>query len=748
MPRKRKIKIAEDLKEPDYIPMKSQDVRQTVEVPVKQIDRKSLQKIEKPGRKIPKKSGKLVKGEYILIITEKPQAAQKIADALGKNNKVSNKDRTSYYELQRGGKKIVVAAAVGHLLGLEQEKGQKGWPIFKLEWKPSYSKKKAEFTKKYYNLLAKLCKQASEFIIATDYDVEGEVIGLNIVRFICKKDDAKRMKFSSLTKQEIENAYDSASPTLNWGQAIAGETRHYLDWLYGINLSRALMGAIKTTGSFRIMSIGRVQGPALHLIVDRELKIKSFKPEPYWQPFITITPGKVELKYEKDITKKSELDKFKKLKGKKGIAETKTTEQHISPPAPFNLTNLQTEAYKFFGLNPSKTLQIAQALYLAGLISYPRTSSQKIPETIFPKKILERLSKHFDTKLCTRDRPVEGKKSDPAHPSIYPTGEFKGLAGDEKKIYELIVRRFLAVFCEDAIVENKRITCVVEDLKFSTRGQIIKKKAWMEVYNAKLKETKLPDVNGEVKVDKVRIEEKETQPPKRFTQASLITELEKRNLGTKATRASIIETLYNRQYVKEQSIQATPLGIELIESLKKNVPIIIDEKLTRHFEKEMESITTAKKNLKDKQKEILGEVEKSITKLSEDFKKKEKKIGKDLLKATTHLINDLKKENTLCPCPVCKKGSLAITYSRKTKRNFIACNAYPDCKTTFSLPPGGMIKKTDKNCEKCGFPLLMRLMKGRRPWIFCFNPDCETNKEWQKKREEYAKNNKKEDLNK
>ena len=131
-------------------------------------------------------------------------------------------------------------------------------------------KKSGAFTKTYYNLLKKLARKASDFIIATDYDVEGEVIGWNVLRFICNQKTSKRMKYSTLTKNELEESYDNLMSEPNWGQAYAGETRHILDWLYGINLSRALMSAIKTTGSFKLLSIGRVQGPALKIIVERE----------------------------------------------------------------------------------------------------------------------------------------------------------------------------------------------------------------------------------------------------------------------------------------------------------------------------------------------------------------------------------------------------------------------------------------------------------------------------------------------
>ena len=410
------------------------------------------------------------------------------------------------------------------------------------------------------------------------------------------------------------------------------------------------------------------------------------------------------------------------------------------------MTNLQTEAYKFHGITPSNTLRAAQSLYLSGLISYPRTSSQKLPTEIGYEKILKELSKKYGIEeLITKKKPIEGPKTDPAHPSIYPTGTLGILSGDEEKIFNLIVRRFLALFCDDAIIDKKRITAEVDKLIFSTNGSQIRKKGWMGIYPSKLKENEVPDMEGEVKIIDQKTEEKETQPPKRFSQASIISELEKRNLGTKATRSSILETLYDRGYVKEKSIEATSLGISLINTLEKYSPIIIDKKLTRNFEKEMESITEAKKDFKEKEDKIIDKAKKTITEISKDFEKNENKIGQELLNANDELIAQQKIENILVQCPKCQKGDLAITYSKKTRRNFIACNAYPECKNTYSLPPNGVIKKAEKICEQCSFPLMMRLAKGKKPWIFCFNNECPTNKErieeYEKKKAEEAENN-------
>ncbi len=747
------LKYTIEKQEKEDIVNKEEITKKAVEKKYTKPNRKSLETVEKI-RKYNKSSKKrktriLKKKKYIppkinfkdkgyeLIITEKPQAASKIASALGEpTQKLFNK--VPYYEINRQGKKIVIACAVGHLFTLNQNVSGSNIPIFDIGWVPNYFARKKDFTKRYYDTLLKLAKNAGSLTVATDYDIEGEVIGLNVVRFICNQKDASRMKFSTLTTQELNKAYDKKLPNLSWNQAIAGETRHYLDWFYGINLSRALMSAIRTTGSFRIMSIGRVQGPSLNLIVKKEREIQQFKSKPYWQVFITVkNTHKVELKHNKDIFDKSELTKFKNLKGKTAQAETKKIQQIFPPNPPFNLTTLQTEAYKFYGITPSRTLQAAQSLYLAGLISYPRTSSQKLPKEIGYKEILDKLKIRYKvSKLIIKDKPVEGKKSDPAHPSIYPTGNTQILSGNDEKIYDLIVKRFLSLFCDNAIVDNKTIKAKVDNLIFSLRGSSIRKKAWMEIYPTKLKENKILDLNGEVNIISMRTEEKETQPPKRYSPASIISELEKRNLGTKATRAAILERLYDRGYIKNKRIEATPFGMSLILTLEKYSPIIIDENLTRTFEQKMNSIIEAKKNHLEKEKKIIDSAKKTITKIAKQFEKNERDIGKELLTANIEQREQEKIENKLCICPVCKKGHLAITYSKKTRRHFVACDAYPNCKTTFSLPPHGAIKKTGKLCELCGFPILMSLRQGKKPWFFCFNLECETNK---KRLEEYRK---------
>src|SRR3989339_2244073 len=240
-----------------------------------------------------------------LIITEKPSSAKKVAEALAEGKLEKKKSKKSfYYEFTRGKKKIYVTPAVGHLFGLVEKK-KHGWtyPVFDIEWHPSYeSGEAAGYTKDYVDTIAAVAKKVDEFTIACDYDIEGEVIGWNVLRFVCEQKDANRMKFSTLTKPDLIEAYQTKTPHLDWGQAYAGETRHKLDWFYGINLSRALTASVKAAGSFKVMSAGRVQGPALKMIIEREREIQAFKPEPFWMIELLgdYKQEKIEAWHEKD----------------------------------------------------------------------------------------------------------------------------------------------------------------------------------------------------------------------------------------------------------------------------------------------------------------------------------------------------------------------------------------------------------------------------------------------------------------
>ncbi len=687
---------------------------------------------------------KMQKAEYELLIAEKPTAAQKIAEALAdKTPKKYLNKKVPYYEIAHKGKKIVIGCAVGHLFNLT-EKDKKGWtyPFFEYEWQPSYIvNKSANYTKDYIDTLKKLSKQASSFYICTDFDEEGSLLGERINSLLFKQKDAKRMKFSSLTKQELINSYENAMPHLDWPQIKSGMARHEMDFLWGLNSSRGLTLAVKNAGSFKILSAGRVQGPTLKILVDLDKKINQFKPVPYWQIQLLgkINKQQIEAWHEKDkFWNKQEANKsLENTKGKKAII-TKITKKEFKqkPPFPFDLTTLQIEAYRTLKISPKQTLALTQNLYIAGVITYPRTSSQQIPKTIDFKKILQDLLKQTKYKdLCKkllekpRLVPTNGPKKDPAHPPCLPTGEIpQKLTEKEFQLYDLIVKRTLATFSDSALRETVEIEIDCNKELFITKGTRTIEEGWHKFYRPylKLEEKELPEVRKgqEIKNPKINLIEKETQPPGRYTPASLVKKLEQLGLGTKSTRSIIIDILYQRYYIQEKSIETTQLGKAVASVLEKYVPDLVSEKLTRHFEKEMEQIQQGKK----KKEQVLEEVKEVLTKILEKFKKNELKIGKELL---TAIRETQKKSSIVGKCPECS-SDLVIRYAKKNKQYFIGCSAYPKCKMTFKIPRYALPKPTDNLCESCKFPLIQMIRKGKRPYFFCLNPNCPKKLEWLK----------------
>lgn len=666
---------------------------------------------------------------YTLIITEKPNAANRIASALaeGSVQKIS-RNGSDYFKFRRKGKDIIVAPAVGHLFVLNENSGNRHWtyPIFSVEWKPTFNEKNNTWSMKYYKNLQELAKHASDFISACDFDIEGSVIAYNIIRFICNAKDGKRMKFSTLTDSDIVEAYEHASPHLDFPQIEAGLTRHQLDWYFGINLSRALTLALEHSGGYWTLSTGRVQGPTLSILEQRQKEIKAFRPTPYWEIELD---GKID---SKEITASHIKDKFwkkdeadsvlHKCKGKDGVVEDVEKKlRNESPPFPFDLTTLQRESYNFFGYSPKQTLDIAQALYEHALISYPRTSSQKLPAKIGLKSILSKLSENPEysdlaKKVLSKPslKPNEGPKEDSAHPSIFPTGHKPAkLSQYQRKVYDLIVKRFLAVFGDPAVREQVRVLINVNKEQFVSHGITTVKPGWMELYRpySRAKEQMLPELKKGEKVFVSRMEmlDKETEPPSRYTQASILKEMESLGLGTKATRAQILQTLYDRSYIKDASIVVTELGEAVITALEKHCPEIISVDLTKKFDEEMEQIEDGKR----KREEIIKKAEKELERILMDFKKHESDIGKDILEAVKEFE---KEEHTVGKCEC--GGDLHIIHSKKSGKRFVGCTRYPKCKRAFPLPQKGFIHVIDKKCF-CGLGIVEVRNKGRRPWRLC-----------------------------
>ncbi len=687
-----------------------------------------------------------------MIITEKPDAAKRIALALDENEKPRKMEKNQMpYYLAKRDREIVVVPALGHLYTVAAEKtGRSQYPVFNYKWAPRYAAERgAGRCRLWLEAISKLSEDADAFVDACDYDIEGSIIGYNILKYACagKEQIARRMKYSTLTKEDLEKAYAEMLPHLDFALIEAGLTRHEVDWLYGINLSRALTMAAKGySGKYATLSTGRVQGPTLKFVVAREKTIKSFVPTPFWQILAGIEiDGKIfKAKYEKEVieTKREADDIVNKSSGKNGVVEKVATKQfEQAPPAPFDLGSLQSEAYYLFGYTPTRTSRIAQRLYLDALISYPRTSSQKLPPSINYDAILRNLGRaqeyrRFIEELLLKPKlkPREGQKEDPAHPAIYPTGKLpqRVLEYSERNIWDLVVRRFMAAFAESALRQTIRAIININGHRFYLTGTHTLRQGWLHFYEryTKSKEVILPQMQkGQpIHVKKMVLEDKFTNPLPRYNPSSLLTRMEKAEIGTKATRADTIQTLFSRKYVTDEKMIVTELGFEVISVLEEHCSNVISTKLTRELEDKMNNIQTNN----EKRERVVSDTIETLRPVLERLRRKEKAIGSRLAEA---LRKSRTEERTVSTCPTCKTGKLTILYSRKSGKRFIGCTNYFKgiCKTSFPLPQRGGIKPLSRSCRGCGWPTVQVIMKGRRPWTLCFNPQCPLKEERRKR---------------
>ena len=658
----------------------------------------------------------------ILVICEKPSVSRRIASALCDKPKVERYGKVTYFKFKKGEDEVIVAPSVGHLFTLREKK--KSFPSFDLEWAPTYIvDKSARYMKPYADALQKLAKDCDLYVNATDYDIEGHLIGWNIIRFFGHLDRAKRMKFSTLTDEELRKAFENLEP-INKYHALAGETRHMIDWMYGINLSRAIMRALSKAGRRYTLSIGRVQGPFLKFLAEREEEIRAFVPKEYWEilAYISKIPFVSKTKFEKEEDARETYNSLEK-EGELNIEEK---EKIIPQPVPLDFTTLQVEAYRVLGFTPVKTQSLAQELYENAMISYPRTSSQKLPQSINFRQIIERLSGRFDAAKeivkLGRFRPREGKAEDPAHPAIYPTGRFNKVSEDANKLYDLIVRRFLSSFHLPAKVVEKNAKLKIGKLEFDAKWIEMQDEGWLKIYPFSAPELRKPEIkSGKVKVDKFEIAKRKTKAPSRYTPASIIKLLDELNIGTKTTRAIILDTLYKRGYITGRKIVVTPLGMAVYKIFSHYSPKVVDPDLTRKLEQEMDMIQERKIS----QSEVIEEAKRILTEIIENMMKNEEEIGKELLK-------NLKETEVFAPCKC--GGSLRII--KKSGKRFLGCTNYPECKITYSLPPKGLISYGGE-CEKCGSPTIW-IISDKRRYRICLNRECVGKEKEEKRKGEKA----------
>jgi DNA topoisomerase-1 len=664
-----------------------------------------------------------------LVICEKNISANRIAYILSNGSlKTSRLEKIPVYEFYKDNNFWQVVGLKGHIINLDFPSNFNKWdridPIELINVNPI----KNVTEKNIASLLNKLVDKTPSIIIATDYDREGELIGveaLNLMKqYNNRLEDIKRAKFSSITNYEITKAFETLTE-VDYNLSNAGETRQIIDLIWGAVLTRFISLTSKKLGK-DFLSIGRVQSPTLALLVKRENEINNFRSKTYWKIIAHLEKNiKFDAVHSKDQfwNENEAKNIFLKIKNCKK-AEIKEVNKKINrelPPSPFNTTTFLNAA-SHLGFSAAKAMSISEDLYINGLISYPRTDNTVYPQSLNLNKILQKLSKSIFSNEVEevlnkrRKRPTRGKKHTTDHPPIHPVGVPKRISKSHQIIYELIVRRFLATLTEDAISETTQVKIDIDKEKFISNGYRLLESNWRNIYKYfKEKKKSLPNLIKGEKIDilKIILKQNKTKPPHRYTQGSLILKMEELSLGTKSTRPEIIQKLYSRKYITLSPLAPTLTAIAVIGAL--NECEVVRPQMTATLEKDMDTISQGNKTLN----EVVNQSRKMLSNVMIDLEKFKEDIERSISEAD-------KKQNKIGICPRCGKDML-IRQSKKNKR-FVGCSGFPDCKNTYSLPQKGIILSTDKTCDICGSPTIRIKYKYKKPWNLCLNPDCDSKK--------------------
>jgi DNA topoisomerase-1 len=618
----------------------------------------------------------------------------------------------------------------GHIINLDFPAGFNKWnvipPIELIEVEPCKKISEAGIAA----ALKSLVDKNPFLIVATDFDREGELIGVEVIDLLKEYNkeinQIKRAKFSAITNYEIKSAFEKLTE-VDYNLSSAGESRQVIDLIWGAVLTRFISLTSQRLGR-EFLSIGRVQSPTLALLVEREKEIKNFEPKTYWKIIATLKKDQqfnASHKEDPFYDEKTVTEIFNKIKSSKEATIKKVNKKTLSelPPSPFNTTTF-LESVSYLGFSASKAMAVAEELYMSGLISYPRTDNTVYPPSLNIRGILQKLSKSQFSKEAQevtnngRSSPTRGKKRTTDHPPIHPVGvpASRNLTFDQQKIYELVCRRFLATLAKDAISETVDVSVDISGEEFKTSGYRLIEPNWRAIYTYfKEKRKPLPDlIEGEkVEVVRIKLKEDQTKPPQRYTQGNLIAKMEQLSLGTKSTRHEIINKLYFRKYITLSPLAPTPTAIAVVDALEGCD--VVKPKMTATLETDMDLISEGKKTLE----ETVKESRQMLTTVM-------KSLETDKEKIRTSIKNAQREQNTIGKCPKCGK-SMIIRTSRKNKR-FVGCTGFPDCKNTYSLPQQGAIINTGKTCKECDAPVVKVKAKGKRAWELCLNSECSAKK--------------------
>ncbi|MBR8535347.1 DNA topoisomerase 3 [Carboxylicivirga sediminis] len=657
----------------------------------------------------------------IVCIAEKPSVAFEIAQIVGANSK-----RDGYYE----GNNYQVTWTFGHLCTLkEPHEYLSEWKRWSLGWLPMIPSRfgikliNDSGIKKQFNTIRKLVQSADEVVNCGDAGQEGELIQRWVLHKAGTKCPIKRLWISSLTEEAIKEGFEKLRSSEDFKNLYAaGSSRAIGDWLLGINATR--LYTLKYGQQGQVLSIGRVQTPTLALIVERQKAIDNFKPEPFWElktkykeVVFSATKGRFSQKEEGNAyletikTSDFEVKDFSKKKGKE------------APPRLFDLTSLQVECNKKFGFSAEETLKTIQSLYEKKLTTYPRVDTTFLSNDIYPKvpNILKGMKDHqhlteplLKAKLKKSKKVFDDKKVTDHH-AIIPTGVYaNNMSRDEKVVYELVARRFIAAFYPDATISNTQVMGDVNGVEFKATGKQLLDPGWRIVFMDGKEEKKPDDIMPEFQVGEKGpheplLIEKETQAPKPYTEATLLRAMEtagkqvddeelrdamkENGIGRPSTRAAIIETIFRRKYITKvrKNLHPTITGMQLIDTIKNE--LLKSAELTGIWEKKLREIEKGQYDAGEFMNELKQMVSDIVFHVKHD--RSEKKI--EVVEESTDKKSEKspkKEEDKTLLCPQCKQGNMLKGNSAW------GCSRFKEgCKTLIPFEFMGK-KLTDKQVQQ------------------------------------------------
>ena len=623
-----------------------------------------------------------------LIIVESPAKANTIKKFLGGNTKV--------------------VASMGHIRDLPKSK--MGIDI-EHDFEPQYINIRGKG-----NLIKELkadAKKAKQVYLATDPDREGEAIAWHLAHILeIPEDSVCRVTFNEITKETVQNSIKKPRK-IDMNLTNAQQARRVLDRIVGYKISPVLWKKVR-----RGLSAGRVQSVAVKLIVDREEEIEKFVPEEYWNIFATLLDENSHKTFAaKFVGKLSDIQN-----GKYVVTEVKEGERKRTPAPPFTTSTMQQEASRKLGFTLKKTMSVAQGLYEGvkiegkgsiGLITYMRTDSTRISEearNAAKKEIVKMYgeeyyeNRYYKTKQTSQDA-HEGIR--PTYIDLNPEMIKNDLSKDQYKLYKLIYNRFLASQMQAAIFDTITANIDVNHYNFRANGQSLKFKGFMTLYietpdnkTEEDEESFVPLLKEGQEVIKQKIDSKQsfTEPPPRYTEASLVKALEEKGIGRPSTYSPTITTILERRYIEKEQKQLAPteLGKVVNKLLTDNFSDIINVEFTAKIEEEFDEVAEGKENWKQVIREFYVPFEKEVEKVDKELE---------------HV--ELKEEVSDIPCEKCGR-MMVIKYGRYGK--FLACPGYPECKNAKPL-----VETIDVPCPKCGGKIQVRKSKKKRKFYICEN---------------------------